>query len=85
MFHIGGRFRRSLFTIGMAGTAHLSKDGGLARPCRGRVVAVSCSAFFFDVGEGGSSWTAAMPSQAVGGNEAHVMVQKNMTTMTYAR
>ena len=40
-------------------------------------MAVSCSAFFFDVGEGGSSWTAAMPSQAVGGNEAHVMVQKN--------
>lgn len=38
VFHIGGRFRRSLFTIGMAGTAHLSKDGGLARPCRGRVV-----------------------------------------------
>lgn len=82
MFHIGGRFRRSLFTIGMAGTAHLSKDGGLARPCRGRVV----FRFLLTSGKGGQvGHSAAMPSQAVGGNEAHVMVQKNVTTMTYAR
>ena len=47
--------------------AHLSKDGGLARPCSQ-----------FDHGSSLPSWGgqdghSAVPLQAVGGNEAHVM------------